>query len=648
MIIIVGLIGAAYGQSNEELKSLIESSSGQQKSQYLIQLANNLKKESPKEAFEYATEGLSLAEGNASLEGAGNALAGQTALYLKDYSNAITYAKKASEIYKGSDKKNYAVSLSVVADAYAAKSDYSNAIKYDELGSEAYKTVGNYKNAASCAMGVSIGYENQKNHKKTVEWCQKAADLYATANDASNQVQCLIKKGSLQSNYGDFKTAKTTFETALDLANKNGLSSQAETIKKNLATVSSNEEISESTTEFEAEKIEETENYIESMEMSQAKTLAEIENLSEELQLKELKIKAQQDEAQILALENQKLAWEAEEALLAKDLATAEKDKATAESEAESAKSKNLTIVIVGLAVIIVLVLIGFVLKNRSNKKLHAKNKEILNKSREISTQRDEIVKQTKNIEQSIDYATKIQQALLPSSSLFKEVVPSSFVFLRPKDNVSGDFFWFHELEDGFIAAAADCTGHGVPGAFMSIIFSNLLDKVVVDEKVTDPSQVLEMISARLTNKMKERKITEKEFKDGMDVSIVHINKYNELTYAGARNPIYIVHNGELKELKGTRRSVGMHDERFTTPFQNHRIQVNAMDKVFLFSDGFPDQKGGPKGKKFYYQPFKDLLVGISSDSIAGADEELNKVYEDWRGRHEQFDDVLVVGIEVS
>lgn len=648
LLLSIILLNTSFSQSNEELKALIESSSGLQKSQYLIQLANNLKKDSPKEAYNYAIEGLELSGGNVSLEGAGNALAAQTAYYLKDYSNTISYGDKAADIFKGSDDKNYAVTVAVLADAYAAKGDYKNAILYDQLGNETYLKVGNDKSAAFCAVGVAEAHSKQKSYKKSAEWYKKAADLFAKVNDAANEVQCLISIGAAQSNYGDYKTAASSFENALEQAKKHGLTSKEAEIEKHLQTVVSNQEKSESTTGFQADQLQEAENYIESMELTQAKTLAEIEQLSEEMQLAELKIKAKQDEANILKLKNQKLKLEAVQAEVEKNLLKANAQKATAEKEAEIAKSQTLYIVIGGLAIIVILILVGFVLKNNSNKKLQVKNKEILSKSNEISEQRDEILKQTKNIEQSLDYATKIQQALLPSSNHFKEVVPSSFVFLRPKDNVSGDFFWFHEMDDGFIAAAADCTGHGVPGAFMSIIFSNFLDKVVVDEGMKDPGQILESICARLTAKMKERKMSEKDFKDGMDASIIYLNKYNELTYAGARNPIYIIQEGKLNEIKGTRRSVAMSDDRNNEPFQNHKIQVGPMDKIFLFSDGFPDQKGGPEGKKFFYQPFKDLLVNISSGSITGATEELNKVYNDWRGNHEQFDDVLVVGIEVS
>lgn len=641
------LLNAFHGQSNEELKSLIATSSGLQKSQYLIQLANNLKKESPQEAFDYAIQGLELAGGNTTLEGAGNALAAQTSLYLKGYSDAISYGKKAEGLFKGNDAKNYAVIVAVLADAYMAKGDYENAIKYDQLGSEAYEELDNHKSAAFSAVGVAEVYNKQKNHKKSIEWYQKAANLFAKANDAENEVQCLISIGASYSNYGDYKSANIAFVNAMDVAKKFNLIARQEEIKQYLETVATNQEKSEQTTGFEADKQEEAAHYIETMELTQAKSLAEIEALSEEVQLAELKIKAKQDEASILALQNQQLQLEKEQALMEKDLANANADKATAEKEAEIAKSQLLYIIIGGLALIVVLIFTGFILKNQSNKKLQAKNKEILSKTREISAQRDEILKQTKNIEQSLDYATKIQQALLPTSSLFKEVVPSSFVFLKSKDHVSGDFFWFHEIENGYIAAAADCTGHGVPGAFMSIIFSNFLDKVVIDDGIKDPAKILESICSRLTEKMKERKISEQEFKDGMDVSVIHLSKYGELTYAGARNPIYIISKDQLTEIKGAKRSVGI-DNRKSLSFQNHKLQLEEGDKIFLFSDGFPDQKGGAAGKKFYYQPFKELLLNISKGSMLNAESELNKAYDSWKGDLEQLDDVLVVGIEIS
>ncbi|MCB9195795.1 MAG: SpoIIE family protein phosphatase [Flavobacteriales bacterium] len=638
----------SIAQSNDELKELIKSSDGQQKAQYLIQLANNLKNDSPSESFGFAVDGLKYSDGNKSLEGAGNAIASQTALSLKKYDDAVAYGKKASEIFKSSDQKNYAVSVSTVADAYAAKGDWNNAITYDELGYNTYLALGKNKNAAYSAAGVAQAYQSKKDIKNGIKWFELAAEYFGKENDPANESQCLQSAGALYANYGDFENAKKLLVSALDIAKKYGLSNQG-SIQKNLDVVSQNETISGNQTDYESQKEKETNDYIQSMEVNQAKSLAEIEMLSEEVQLAELKIKAKQDEANLLILQNQKLTWEAEQALMQKDLATAEADKAVAiadkaeaEKAAEMAKSQNLYIIIIGMSLIVIMILFGFILKNNSNKKLQSKNEE-------ISLQRDEILKQSKNIQHSIDYATKIQQALLPSYTLFKEVVNDSFVFLKPKDNVSGDFFWFHKTNKGYIAAAADCTGHGVPGAFMSIIFSNLLDKAVIEDGIHSPEKILESICIMLTNKLADRKISGKEFKDGMDVAIIAVNNGNEVLYSGARNSIYIAKSdNDLLELKGTKRSVGVNNDKLDKPFELHKQILQKGDKIFMFSDGFPDQKGGEKGKKFYYQPFKELLHDISQKSIHGAASDLDKVYEKWRGKNEQYDDVLVVGIEVS
>lgn len=635
------LFVSAKSQTIQELKDLAKSSSGQQKSQYLIQLANKLKKESPKEAFDYSIEGLSLADGNESLLGAGNALAGQTSYYLKDYKNAITYGKDAAEIYETSDEKNYAVSIGVVADAYLGSGDNKNALKYNEIAFNAYHKIGDEKNAAKRAVAIAQVYNKQKDLKEAIDWYEKASYKYADAMDVKNQVQCLIAVGSLYSNYGDFTKSSKVLNEALDIAEKNNLTTEISQIESTLNTVKANASNKSDNTDFEKEQEVALNEYIDYMEASQSKSLAEIEMLSEEMQLAELKLKAKQDEINILALEVEKQELEKQKIKAEKDLAQSQAAEAEALSKAEEAKSKMLWLAIAGLGLIVILILTGFILKNRSHKILEAKN-------REISEQHDEILKQTQNIEQSIDYATKIQQALLPSASLFKELAPSSFVFLKPKDNVSGDFFWFKEVEDGFIAAAADCTGHGVPGAFMSIIFSNLLDQAVVEEGISEPSQVLESICGMLTAKMMERKISDKEFKDGMDVSIVHVSNTNMLTYSGARNSIYLVTGEGLNEMKGTKRSVGMIGDQTKIAFESHQHQLTGSEKIFMFSDGFADQKGGPEGKKFYYQPFKDLLLEISKNSLSGASLELNKRYEAWRGKHEQFDDVLVVGIEVT
>lgn len=641
-------LNVSLAQSIEEFKTKISNASGLEKVQYQLQLTNKIVDSDPKEALNLAKEALSNSEGNTSLEGAANALAAESSLGLKSYDDAIKYGNAAAKIYKSSDKNNYAMSESVVAEALDAKGKQSDAIDHYEFAYDAYTSIGKNKNAAFNASAIGMIFNKKGDTKKAINWYGKAAKEFELAGREKDEVQCLKTVGALYSNYGDYANAKKALGKALDKANSYGLSKMSEDIQSSLDLVSNNESSAENTTAFQAEKNQETENIISEIKMQNAKTLAEIEMMSEEMQLAELKVKAAQDEATLAFLQKEVAEDKAQLAESAADAAKlvaseakALEAKILAEKDAESAKARNLWIAIAALGLIAILILIGFINKKKSNTALKQKNIEIIK-------QKDEISAQSLNIKDSIDYATRIQKALLPSPENFSALLPGSFVFLKPKDSVSGDFFWYHKSGNEIITAAADCTGHGVPGAFMSIIFSTILDKVVVDERIFQPDQMLESISAILTSKLLERNLNEEEFKDGMDVAVVRINTLTKkMEYAGARNGIYIVRDKELDEIKGTRRSVGVIGNTTRTPFALNHYDLQAGDTVYMFSDGFADQKGGVKGKKFYYQPFKDLLLEMSA-SQKDVPTQLNAKYDNWKGKNEQFDDVLVVGIRIS
>ncbi len=642
-------VGISFSQSEEELKQKIKNSQGLQKAQYEIQLSNKLVSSNPSEAFEYAKSALDNASGNTTILGAANALMAQSSVKLKNYTNAVKYGIDAAKIYESSDQSNYAMSVSVVAEGYLGLNKSKDAISYYEKSYNTYLALSKQKNAGFQASSIGMIYNNSKDLKNAILWYGKAAQQFGAAGNQKDEVQSLHTVGAIYSNYGDYKKAKETLEKALQLAQKYGLSSYASNIKSDLEIVDSNESSDSKTTSFKEEQIKEQEAYISKVKNEQSKTLAQIESMSEEMQLAELKIKAAQDEVSLAllqknaALDKAKLAEiEAESAKLVAKSAQDEKDKLNAEKEAAMAKSQILWIAVASIGLIAILILIGLMRKRKSNQLLIAKNEE-------INLQKDELTKQASNIQESIDYATRIQKAMLPSSNEFISMMPGSFVFLRPKDSVSGDFFWYHKVGNQIVIVAADCTGHGVPGAFMSIIFSNLLDKVVIDEKITHPNEILESICGILTSKLMERNLKYENFKDGMDVSVVNINTaYNSLMFSGARNGIYIVRKGNLSEIKGTRRSVGVLNDHIKLPFENHEFSIEKDDFIYLFSDGFADQKGGEKGKKFYYQPFKDLVVSLSDSNGNQIPEKLNAKYEQWKGNQKQFDDVLVVGVKIT
>lgn len=254
-----------------------------------------------------------------------------------------------------------------------------------------------------------------------------------------------------------------------------------------------------------------------------------------------------------------------------------------------------------------------------------------------------------KEIIDSVLYAKRIQQAILPSLEYVLNVLPESFIFFKPRNIVSGDFFWVNKPDDDSVLfAAVDCTGHGVPGAFMSIMGYHLLERVVTEQKINQPAEVLNELTNGVVKSLKQT--TELEsVKDGMDIALCKIDYKNYvLQYAGAHNPLYLIRNGVLTEVKADRRSVGISVGNKVTQFTNHVLEIQKGDCLYLFSDGYVDQKGGPENVKFFYQPFKDLLLKIHTETMQTQLQILEKVITEWKGDKGQIDDMLVMGVRIQ
>lgn len=267
----------------------------------------------------------------------------------------------------------------------------------------------------------------------------------------------------------------------------------------------------------------------------------------------------------------------------------------------------------------------------------------LISEQKELETrQRLEIERKNVEILDSITYAKRIQNAILPSDEMVKEHLSESFILYKPKDIVAGDFYWLEPIENGVLYAAADCTGHGVPGAMVSVVCNNGLNRAVREFGLVSPGEVLD----------KTREIVLQEFekslevKDGMDIALCALHNGN-LQYAGAHNPLWIVRNGasEIEEIKADKQPIGRFDRQ--TPFTTHVVNLNEGDTVYTFSDGFADQFGGERGKKFKAANFKKLLLSISHESMTEQKALLDKAFEDWRGDLEQLDDVCVIGVKI-
>ena len=270
-----------------------------------------------------------------------------------------------------------------------------------------------------------------------------------------------------------------------------------------------------------------------------------------------------------------------------------------------------------------------------------------------VKERTEEVVKQKAEIEElytdvtaSIRYAKRLQDSILPTEKQIKKYFPSSFVLFKPKDIVSGDFYWIGKQKNEFMFAAVDCTGHGVPGAFMSLVGANGLNSAFKEHKLSKPGLILDDLNRYANEAL--NKSADDSIRDGMDITLCSINsKEMKLRFAGANNPVYLIRDGELEIYKTNKFAIGSfnHEEH---NYENFEIDLIKGDKVYAFSDGYPDQFGGERGKKFMYKKFKELLVETVNESMENQKRKLEERLAEWMGNYEQVDDIVIFGVEID
>jgi serine phosphatase RsbU (regulator of sigma subunit)/HAMP domain-containing protein len=278
--------------------------------------------------------------------------------------------------------------------------------------------------------------------------------------------------------------------------------------------------------------------------------------------------------------------------------------------------------------------------------KVKERTAELVEKQFEVEKQNEKISELYEEVTDSIKYAKGLQEAILPPDDFVKEHLPNAFVLYKPKDIVSGDFYWVEEKNDKVYFAAVDCTGHGVPGAFMSIVGYNALNEAL---RVSDnPGEVLDGLNKGISKTLHNNAMGSTT-KDGMDLALCSYDKKTRtLEYAGAYNPLYLIRDGAVEQLKADKFAVGSYYENPDQKYTNHTLQLKENDYIYIFSDGYADQFGGPKGKKFMYKRFRDDLLTLYGKSMPDQKQFLDTALQQWMGSLEQIDDVLVIGMHIA
>ncbi|GAB4132036.1 MAG: hypothetical protein Fur0041_02990 [Bacteroidia bacterium] len=280
--------------------------------------------------------------------------------------------------------------------------------------------------------------------------------------------------------------------------------------------------------------------------------------------------------------------------------------------------------------------------RNQQASKLLALQKE------EIEHKNSELALKNKDITDSIVYSRRIQTSMMPGPAKISSVFPDAFILYKPRDIVSGDFYWTEQQGDMRLFAAADCTGHGVPGALLSVVGINLLNQAVLVNGIDRPGAILNAVSAGMKKTLAQQQSDSMGMNDGMDIALIALNrKIGKLYYAGANNPLWILRGEELLVYKADKKTAGNYIIDDNGLFTEHEIEVRPGDVIYLFTDGYADQFGGPQGKKFKYKQLQEKLLQLRHLSIQEQESRLCSIFEDWKGNLEQIDDVLVAGIRV-
>ncbi len=561
----------------------------------------------------------------------------------KNYPKAIESADLSIEIYTGLDhKKGIAAAYNNKGTIYEDQEEYDKALENHFRSLKIKEEVGYRKGMTDSYNNIGAIYTKQGAYDKALDYQQKALAIQEMLDDKWGMTYSLNGMGDLYAKKGMAQQAITQLKKSIAIGEMIGAKAEMKEAYQILS-------------DIYADKKDFANAYGYYRRYAALKDTLHAEEVKEQFSEMQTKYETAKKEQEIDRLEQQNKIQELRH-------------------EDEVQRQKNLFI---GGLIFVLLGALFIYSRYRIKKKANAKLEKAYH----------EIELKNQHITDSINYAKRIQEAILPTDEEISQVFRDYFILFKPRDIVSGDFYWFSTAESNvggngaIYIAAADCTGHGVPGAFMSMIGTSLLNEIVNEKKISEPAKILDHLREGIIRSLKQNAEDNDDFpdliaaprqmempppkgrlrhiisgtspseisvKDGMDIALCKLDLRGlQLEYAGAYNPLYIFRNGSFLETKADRFPIGVHFRKKLQDFTNHTQTLQNGDSIYLFSDGFPDQFGGSQGRKFNYKRFRKLLTDVQGKPMADQGVILEKELEAWKGSMNQIDDILVIGIRV-
>jgi tetratricopeptide (TPR) repeat protein len=583
---------------------------------------------------------------------------------LGKYDQAVEYCYKSLQLReKIGDKKGMAASISNIGFIYYDQKKFDDALKYHTKALEIREEINDIQGIASCNQNIGLIFWQKNKYEEALRYHFKCLELSKQINEKNRIAEAYGNIGLVYDEMGDYEKALFYYNEILkmktelnDLEGIEGSYINLGSLYMQMKEFDKAKKCLNKALDIAIEidnKLDISEIYANLALLDTAKGdyKSGFKNYVKYISYKDSLL----NEENSRKLMEQSISYEFEKQ---KAIDDAQHDKLIAIEREEKEKQK----IILYASIIGGFMLIFFSIFIYNRLKITQKQKDIITvKEKETQKQKEELQEKNHEILQSITYAKRLQQSILPPPRLVKEYMKDSFVLYMPKDIVAGDFYWIESHNNKIYFAAADCTGHGVPGAMVSMVCHNALNRALLEFGLHKPSLILDKASEIVEETFSK---SEDNVQDGMDISLFCLDtQTRELEWAGANNPLWMIKPlpnpspkerdnssplerlGEVIEIKPDKQPVGRYENR--KPFTNHTIQLNEGDSLFSITDGYADQFGGEKGKKYTYKKLREFLVSINNKPMSIQKDELIAEFEKWRGNNEQVDDICIIGVKI-